>query len=128
VGLSAALTCAGFDERPRMSAADGVLIGTECPSCAQRTWPGRAICAVCGTAGVTEVPLAKEGTLMSSSTVWVGRPGLEPPYVVAQVLLADGVRLFGHLREMADRPVGAAVRVVIAPAAETVPPFWFEPA
>ena len=65
---------------------------------------------------------------MTHTKVWVPRPGLEPPYTLAQVDLPEGIRVFAHARDLEEgRPVPFPVRLVIAPEEDAVPPFWFVP-
>jgi hypothetical protein len=68
------------------------------------------------------------GTLITHTSVWTPRPGLEVPYQLAQVSVHDGPTIFCHVRGLQDgRPVPLPVHLVLAPDAEAVPPFWFEP-
>ena len=74
-----------------------------------------------------DVLLSDEGLLVTFSTVWVPRPGLTTPYVVGQVDLVDGVRVFAHGRgDFRHVQVPCAVRLVIAAERDAVPPFCFE--
>jgi uncharacterized protein len=75
-------------------------------------------------------PVAFEpnGSLLTCTTVWVPRPGLEPPYTLGQVKLTDGPLIFGHVRGLPrDAVMPTAVRLVVAEGEHDVPPFWFEP-
>jgi uncharacterized protein len=68
------------------------------------------------------------GSLLTYTTVWVARAGMEPPYSLGQVKLDDGPLVFGHLRGLTeDARVPLPVRLAVAADAQTVPPFWFEP-
>jgi uncharacterized OB-fold protein len=74
------------------------------------------------------VSFASRGVLLTCTTVWVERAGLEPPYTIGQVKLEDGPLVFGHVRGLhSHTAVPVDVRLVIAPEANEVPPFWFEP-
>jgi uncharacterized protein len=125
--LSQALEQPNAPERRRFSREDRVLIGSRCTSCGQLSWPGRAICQRCRSSNVVPASLATAGRLLTYSTVWVPRPGLEAPYVLGQVGLDDGVRLFVHIRQMPEPTAGATVQLVFAQDERAVPPFWFEP-
>jgi uncharacterized OB-fold protein len=125
--LSLALEQPNASGRPRFSRQRGELIGSECRSCGQRSWPGRSVCQRCRSADVTPASLATQGRVLTYSTVWVPRPGLEAPYVLGQVLLDDGVRLFAHLRQRGEPATDPSVHMVFAQDERTVPPFWFEP-
>lgn len=115
-------------DRPRWSTAERTLFGSRCRDCDTRSWPGRAICHRCGSARLEDIPLADAGTLQTYTTVHVQRPGLEVPYILGQVLLDDGVRLYAHVRGLADDArVPLRVRVCFAPDEAALPIFWFEP-
>jgi uncharacterized OB-fold protein len=67
------------------------------------------------------------GTLITFTTVWVPRPGLPSPYVLGQVDLDDGVRLFARGEgDLKDLRVPARVRLVVTADPEATPLFWFE--
>lgn len=126
--LSQALDAVPTLDRKRVDRAAGRLVGSLCSACSAASWPARAICHRCGSAAVEEIALSTDATLITYTTVWVPRPGLEPPYVLGQVELPEGVRIFAHARELGpDARVPLAVHLVIAPEADAIPPFWFEP-
>lgn len=115
-------------ERERVDRDRGQLVGSRCTACGATSWPGRSGCHRCGRLAMEPASFAPRGSLLTCTTVWVGRAGLEPPYTLGQVKLDDGPLIFGHVRELeegATMPV--AVRLVIAERADDVPPFWFEP-
>lgn len=115
--------------RPRVRTAARTLIGSRCRQCGGRSWPGRAICHRCGSPEVQDIALADTGILQTFTTVHVARPGLPVPYVLGEVLLDDGVRVYAHVRALAgDARVPLAVRTCFADRDDAVPPFWFEPA
>lgn len=122
--LSAPLTA----ERPRVDRDRGELIGSVCGSCGMGAWPARAVCHRCGSAEIEfGHGLAREGTLLTFTTVWVARPGLEPPYVLGQIEVDRGVEVFAHVRGLAEEAVTPLpVSLVIGEPGE-VPEFWFEP-
>jgi uncharacterized protein len=114
--------------RPRFSASEGVLLGSECAACSTRSWPGRSLCHHCGSPDVAAVPLGSEGVLTTFTTVHVSRPGLAAPYVLGQLRLDDGTRLFAHVRRLAeDAATPIRVRLVFSADEQSIPPFWFEP-
>lgn len=126
--LSAALEATPTQERARVDRDAGRLVGTRCRDCGAASWPGRAVCHRCGSAALETILLAPEGRLLTYTTVWVPRPGLEPPYILAQVELPEGVRIFAHVRDLQpEHRVPLAVRLVLADAEDDIPPFWFEP-
>ena len=125
--LTAALAQPNVPDRPRFRRDDEVLVGSLCASCSMRLWPARAVCPACRSARTGPTELATAGRLITFSTVWVSRPGLDAPYVLAQVELDDGVRLFAHVRGLADPQAGDRVRLVFGLDDDDIPPFWFEP-
>lgn len=128
--LSKALDAPGTRERVRFDVAAQALVGSRCGSCAAPSWPARAICHVCGSPDVAQVPLAGGGELQTRTTVWIARPGIDAPYTLCMVQLDDGVKVFGHLRDD-EQPVAVGgrvrVRVPASDAGEAIP-FWFEAA
>jgi uncharacterized OB-fold protein len=125
--LIAALDAPRVAERPRTDLAAGTLCGSRCPDCGTVSWPSRAVCHRCGSAGLETVAIDGPGTLVSHTRCWVPRPGLEPPFVIGQVRFPDEVIVFGHVRGLPDdAPVPLPVRVVLADDPATVPAFWFE--
>lgn len=126
--LEPALKAKPTGERERVDRAAGLLVGSRCPDCGTYSWPARAVCHRCGEAGAEPATLAARGTLITHATVWVPRPPLEPPFTLGQVELPEGVVVFGHIHglEGGDR-VPLPVELRLAPGADDVPPFWFEP-
>jgi uncharacterized protein len=128
MGLSRALEAPSTQDRDRVDREAGRLVGTGCRSCGAVSWPARAICHRCGSADGEPRLLSGEGRVVTYTTVHVPRPGLEPPYILGQVDLPEGVLVFAHLRGLPDDArVPLDVRIVLAEEAEAVPPFWFEP-
>lgn len=126
--LTDALDVTPFPRRERFDRVAGRLLGSRCGGCGAVSWPSRPVCPRCGAAEAAELRLSDEGTLITFTTVWVPRPGLGVPYVLGQVDLADGVRIFAHGRGLtAAHRVPLPVRLVLAEDSEAVPPFVFEP-
>ena len=128
MGLSNALEATPTEERDRVDREAGCLAGSRCRVCGTVSWPSRAVCHSCGAADSEPFNLSAQGSLVTHTTVWISRPGLEAPFTLGQIELPEGVLVFGHVRglEQSDR-VPMPVRMAIAPAADEVPPFWFEP-
>lgn len=124
--LSAAIEARSTLDRPRVEA--GKLLGSRCLSCGAAAWPERTVCPHCGHAEMEEVAFEGRGTLVTFTTVWVPRPGLPSPYVLGQVDLDEGVRLFARGDgDVADLRVPSPVRLIVAADPEATPLFWFEP-
>jgi uncharacterized OB-fold protein len=127
VELTSALDFPGSASRPRYDAAGGRLVGSRCSNCGAVSWPSRAVCYRCGQPLMTECAFAQTGSLLTFTTVWVARPGIEPPSVLGQIKLDDGPLVFGQVRGLASGAhVPLVVRIVIAREG-VFPPFWFEP-
>lgn len=126
--LNAVLTATDTGTRSRIDRAAGRLVGSRCENCGSVSWPARAVCQRCGEAGTRELRLSDRGTLVTFTRVWVPRPGLPTPYVLGQVDIEDGVRIFAHGRGIGeDHHVPLAVRIVLNEVPDVVPPFYFEP-
>lgn len=125
--LSAGLAMRPTGERPRLDRDKGVLIGSRCSKCGTHSWPATALCRRCGSGELEEAPLGPHGTLVTYSRVWVERSGFEPGYVLGQIDLNGGVRVFAHIRGLPELvKVPTPVRLVVGDQ-DMVPAFWFEP-
>ncbi len=115
-------------DRRRIDRERVCLIGSRCSQCDMTSWPQRAVCPRCGTAPMLEAAFSSTGTLLSYTTVWVPRSGIEPPYTLGQVHVKDGSLVFTHVRGLQDGvSVPLPVRMFVAEDPAAVPPFWFEP-
>jgi len=129
VELIAATDVPAFAERPRVDRSRGCLIGSRCDACSATSWPARAVCHRCGRAKPATVELSRVGTLLTYTTVAIGRPGVPAPYVLGQVRLDDGPVVFGHVRDLDDgAAVPLAVRIVIGADELATPWYWFSAA
>ena len=127
MALTRALQAAGTRERPRLE--DGALVGSRCVTCGARSWPARAVCARCGSDDLATDRLPDTARLLSYTSVWVGRGGFAPPYVLGQADFGDGAVVFGHVRGLPpEAKVPRPVRVVVATEPGEPLDFWFEPA
>jgi uncharacterized protein len=127
MGLTEALHVPSSGSRSRFDPATGRLIGSVCRPCGAVSWPGRAVCHQCGAAPMEEKAFAPSGSLLTYTTVWVGRPGLEPPYTLGQVKLDDGPLVFAHVRGLnEDDVVPLPVWLVVSHEERALPPFWFD--
>lgn len=126
--LSRAADAPSTLERPRIDPDTGTLLGSRCNTCGTSSWPARAVCHHCGSADVDGAALSREGSLITYTTVWVPRPGVEPPYALGQIDLPEGVRVVAHVREVPEGAmVPLPVHIVMAADADAIPPFWFQP-
>jgi uncharacterized OB-fold protein len=77
---------------------------------------------------MSEAKFGPRCTLVSTTTVWVSRPGLSAPYTLGQVRFADGPQVYCHIRGVdAKAPLPLEVCVEIAPEDDAVPVFWCKP-
>jgi uncharacterized OB-fold protein len=126
--LEQALNATPTGERNRVDRGAGRLVGSRCLNCETHSWPARAVCHHCGEARLEVATFAERGTLITHTTVHVPRPPLEPPFTLGQVELPEGVLVFGHIHGLEDADkVPLPVELKLAPGADDVPPFWFEP-
>lgn len=125
MALSPALAAAPTAARTRIDRAAGQLVGSRCERCGVTAWPIRAVCHRCGAPAPAPARFGPAGELISQTVVWVARPGVEAPFTLAEVRLADGPRVFGHLRGPA--PDGEGARAVMLRVGDegATPPFWF---
>jgi uncharacterized protein len=123
--LTRALGRAKWTERPRVSRDEGCLMGSRCLDCQTVSWPGRAVCHRCGSALIADVPLPAEGTLVASTVVHVPRPGLPAPYVLGQIELEDGLRIYALVRDVPEGFRSGPVRLVVPQEPDAIPIFWF---
>lgn len=128
MALSKALELKGTRERPRVDRELRRLVGSRCTRCRAVSWPSRALCQRCGSPDLQQLLFSPHGQLVTFTRVHVPRPGLPTPYVLGQVDLPEGVRIFAHLRGLPPDASGPA-RVVLVISSEegSVPAFWFEP-
>ena len=95
----------------------GVLRFMRCQQCGYYIHPPLPICRVCKSRDVQDEPVSGRGTVLTYTVnrqVW--EPGLEAPYVIAIVELADqrGLRLTTNIVNcrLEDVRIGMAARVV----------------
>ncbi|WP_033295395.1 Zn-ribbon domain-containing OB-fold protein [Amycolatopsis jejuensis] len=129
MGLDQALRHPTIGERPRVDLEAGRLVGSRCDECQAVAWPGRAVCHRCGSAEVRESRFATTATMRTCTEVMVGRPGLDVPYWLAQVVVDDsGPVLFGRLTGMNGAPdLPCPVDVKTGVDSFGAPTYWFEP-
>jgi uncharacterized OB-fold protein len=99
--------------------SDGRLHLLRCEDCGRHIHPPRPVCPSCRSFAVRPETVGGRGRVHSCTVNhygWV--PGMEPPYVVAEVDLddADGVRLITNVIgcDPDDVAIGMAVEVVFA--------------
>ena len=127
---------AGLFEMPE--SIDGVprLYGQRCTNCLEVfTSTSREYCANCGELSLERISLGTSGSVHTFTTVYQKLPGslIEPPYVIARVMLPEGVQVQTVLREVdpGDVKIGMPVEIFLAPLevdeGRTVVNFFFRP-
>ena len=127
---------AGLFEMPE--SIDGVprLYGQRCANCGEVfTSASRRYCANCGESSLERILLGTSGTVHTFTTVYQKLPGslIEPPYVIARVMLPEGVQVQTVLRDVEpdEVKIGMPVEIFLAPLeideGRTVVNFFFRP-
>jgi uncharacterized OB-fold protein len=129
VDVTAALHRQLTQDRPRADHSSGRLAGARCLVCRAPSWPARSVCYRCGSAELAAVSFEPTGSLLTYTTVWVPRPGLETPYTLGQVHVDDdGPVVFGHIRGLPEATaVPCRVRLFLADDPAATPWYWFGP-
>ena len=126
--LSVAVHAALTQDRPRADWDRGCLSGARCTACGTSSWPARSVCYGCGSANLEAVRFAATGSLLTYTSVWVPRPGLEVPYTLGQVHIDDGPVVFAHVRGLPEgATVPCPVRLVLSGDPSVTPWYWYEP-
>jgi uncharacterized OB-fold protein len=105
IGISLAAYERAFELKLRLEA-------TRCRTCSTLAVPARLRCLGCGSEAATEVvPLPRDGTVYSTTTIHVPVPGLVTPYTLVLVELgATDVRLLVRLTDAAPGTVAIGDR------------------
>ncbi len=92
----------------------GELLGGRCRHC--RTWyfPSRRVCAKCLSQKIEVLPLSKQGTVYTYTTIYQSTPEFQVPYILVYVDLPEGVRVLAQLTQCSPEAVriGMPVEVV----------------
>lgn len=75
------------------------LLGSQCDDCGQRMFPRRVCCVSCYSRNLKDAALESTGKVDCFTIVRQAPPGYEGPvpYVLAMVLLGNGVHVLSHL-------------------------------
>jgi len=110
------------------------LVLQRCDGCGRHVFYPRAVCPHCFSAALTWRRVSGRGTLHTFTVVHRGQRAfpLGPPYVIAIVELAEGVRLMTNLVEVEPDPaklrIGMAVEVVFEDVSPEIALPRFRPA
>lgn len=92
------------------------LIGSECADCATRVFPPTVLCPECMGEELSPVALGRSGRLYSYCTVHVAPRGWSVPYIAGYVDLPEGVRVFTHVVDAAERQLSMEMEVELTTA------------
>jgi uncharacterized OB-fold protein len=95
-----------------------VLLGCACVTCGNKMFPRAPVCPVCISETMTPETMPREGSLYSFTTVHVGPSTWQKPFLVGYVDLANGVRVFSHLRGT-DLKINQRVELAVAEIGKT---------
>ena len=92
-----------------------ILLAGKCKTCGQVFFPKTPSCLSCGNDMTEEISLSKKGKLYSYSVVQMPSSHFKPPYAVGYVDMPEGVRIFGQLDMVEEKPfqVGMAMKVYV---------------
>ncbi|MBX2839942.1 MAG: OB-fold domain-containing protein [Gammaproteobacteria bacterium] len=82
----------------------GKLLLPKCRDCQQVIFPPRPFCPKCGNQELTIIEASGKARLYSYVINHLPEPGYEPPYVVAVVMLEEGVTMVSNLLDCPADP------------------------
>ncbi|MFN7004379.1 MAG: Zn-ribbon domain-containing OB-fold protein [Roseinatronobacter sp.] len=82
----------------------GKLLLNSCTACDQAYFPPRPFCPACGSRKVEVVEASGKGRLYSYVINHMPAPGYEPPFVVAVVMLEEGVKMMSNILDCPPDP------------------------
>ncbi|MEO1679620.1 MAG: Zn-ribbon domain-containing OB-fold protein [Pseudomonadota bacterium] len=82
----------------------GKLLLQRCRACNTTYFPPRPFCPACGSRDVEVIEASGRGTLYSYTISHLPTPGYEPPFVVAVVMLEEGVKMLTNIVECPQEP------------------------
>ena len=94
------------------------LIGSRCGKCGLVAFPRRAVCPSCLAQEMEEAHLGPRGKIETFTIARAAPPGFQAPYVVAQVQLDKGPRIFSQISaKPEDVSLGQEVELEVGPIA-----------
>jgi uncharacterized OB-fold protein len=107
---------------------DGVAAGKlrlqRCRGCARHVFYPRPVCPYCTSADLEWIDASGRGTVHSFTIVHRAPPGFDPPYAVALVDLAEGVRMMTGLLGLDPGQAAVGLEVELAIAGEPPLPYF----
>lgn len=82
----------------------GRLLLQRCRACNTIYFPPRPFCPACGSRDVEVIEASGRGTLYSYTISHLPTPGYEPPFIVAVVMLEEGVKMLTNIVDCPQEP------------------------
>ncbi len=82
----------------------GKLLLNSCTACDRAYFPPRPFCPACGSRKVEVVEASGKGTLYSYVINHMAAPGYTPPFIVAVVMLEEGVKMMSNILDCPPDP------------------------
>ncbi len=82
----------------------GKLLLNSCTVCDRAYFPPRPFCPACGSRKVEVVEASGKGRLYSYVINHMPAPGYEPPFIVAVVMLDEGVKMMSNILDFPPEP------------------------
>ncbi len=89
------------------------LIVGKCDSCGQVFFPKETSCFACGHDTLVDMELSGKGKLYSYSVVQMPTSKFSPPYAVGYVDFVEGVRVFGQLDMIEEKPFQIGMEMAV---------------
>lgn len=101
-------------------AAEGRLLLNSCTACGGKAYfPPRPFCPVCGSRDVSVTEASGRGTLYSYVISHLDAPGYTAPFVIAVVLLEEGVHMVANILDCPADPEALALDMPLEVTFET---------
>lgn len=82
----------------------GKLLLNSCTACDRAYFPPRPFCPACGSRKVAVIEASGKGRLYSYVINHMAAPGYTPPFIVAVVMLDEGVKMMSNILDCAPDP------------------------
>lgn len=82
----------------------GKLLLNSCIACDRAYFPPRPFCPACGSRKVAVIEASGKGRLYSYVINHMAAPGYTPPFIVAVVMLDEGVKMMSNILDCAPDP------------------------
>lgn len=82
----------------------GKLLLQRCLDCGEIYFPPRPFCPACGSRNIEIMEASGRGRLYSYTISHLPTPGYEPPFIVAIVILEEGVKMLTNIVDCPQAP------------------------